>query len=801
MMRSLTILLMAFALIAEAAQPFFPIVQNGRSNAVIVSSQNDPVVNESAKLFAKQVEKATGANIPIITSPLAGKLNIILMREERNVDKRDAFSITFPNAATMLIKGTRESIPFAFEHLLERHFGLRRLTMNYQDFRWNSRPEAYSREFEVACEKLSNVSIPCFGVMQDASFNFKRSIYTHTSGWKARVSFPGTHDIVKWAFPPSKYADKDSWPKEILPIHNGKRYEMKKWGAQKNPNVFKVGWQPCWSNPKTAEIAVANILQQLAATKTEDDVYSINLDINDGGGCCQCDKCLAVVGGKQNSVGRMNYSNLYWKWINDIAEEVTKRHPTLFINCLAYREVLEPPDFILHPNVIPQICRELTAVQNPAAKNDIVDLLSGWSKKARTLFLWDYQYGQPYYLFPRIYFHEQAELFKMAHRYNVRGVFIEGKDFFGMEGPKHYLNAKLLWNINDDVDALLEEWCESYGGKEAAPFLLEYFGFWEEYWQREDIKKTGWFSSSTATYLQLGEQGTYTYALQKGDMAKLRELIEKAAEAAETPLQKKRTAFLRDYVFTISENAAKCLYSEFLQPDGSLESASDAVALLKSVPSAVDALNVLKGNELMNTSLLSIVESGLVSNVNAVNPFLMDSEVKSEIQKLAEMDTLPAALKTQFKIMLGAKLQNLIKNGSFEESSPLPQNAQQTKEHASDGESSIKIKNGSIEMTANDIMPLKTYYIAVDVYAINPSEEGRLGLHLAPRVGKTTVDWKRMRDIRLKDGWQSISFAYKVAKDNHMHKPVDNFIMYIRADDFKADEPLWIDNVRIYCID
>ena len=797
----LAVFLLTFAFIAVADLPSFPIVQNGSSNAVIVLPQNDSVVNTSAELFARQVEKATGASIPVANSPIADKLSIILQLEERNVDKRDAFSITFPNASTMLIKGTRNSIAYAFDYILERDFKVRRLIMNYDDLRWQKRPEAYSREFEVACERLSNVSIPCTDVMEDASFNFKRSIYTHASGWKTRISFPGTHDIAKWAFPPSKYADDNSWPMEILPIHNGKRYEMKKWGTQRNPNVFKMGWQPCWSNPKTAEIAVENILEQIAATPKQNDIYSINLDINDGGGCCQCDKCLAAVGGKLNSVSRMNYSNLYWKWINDIAEEVTKKHPSLFINCLAYREVLEPPDFSLHPNVIPQICRELTAVQNPTARKSIEDLLSGWSKKARTVFLWDYQYGPAYYLFPRIYFHQQAELFKMAHRYNVRGVFIEGYDFFGMEGPKHYINAKLLWNVNDDVDALLKEWCESYGGKAAAPFLMEYFKFWEDYWQRPEIQKTGWFSSSTATYLQLGEQGTYTYALKKGDLEKLRKLVESAADAAETPMQKKRTAFLRDYVFPISENAAKCLFSEFLRPDGSLESTDDAIALLKSVPDAVNAFNSLKKNGLASQRIMSIAEGGLVSNVNAITPFLTDSRVQAEIQRLAEMDSLPTAMKTQFKIMLGAKFPNLIENGSFEENNNLPQNARQDNEHASDGKSSIKFHNNTITIVANGIKPSKTYYIAVDVFAGNLSGEGKFSLHLAPRVEKTTTDWKRLRDIKLRQGWQTVSFAYQVPEQNFTNKPADNFILQICANNFEADEPLWIDNARIYCID
>ena len=122
-------------------------------------------------------------------------------------------------------------------------------------------------------------------------------------------------------------------------------------------------------------------------------------------------------------------------------------------------------------------------------------------------------------------------------------------------------------------------------------------------------------------------------------------------------------------------------------------------------------------------------------------------------------------------------------------------------ERASDGKSSIKFHNNPITIVANGIKPSKTYYIAVDVFADNLSGEGKFSLHLAPRVEKTTTDWKRLKDIKLSRGWQTVSFAYQVPEKNFTNNPVDNFILQICANNFEADEPLWIDNARIYCID
>ena len=91
------------------------------------------------------------------------------------------------------------------------------------------------------------------------------------------------------------------------------------------------------------------------------------------------------------------------------------------------------------------------------------------------------------------------------------------------------------------------------------PYLKEFCQFWENYWTGKEIRKTPWFESSKAIYYALGDH-THTFALQKGDMAYCRKLVNQILANAETPAQKKRAQLLSGE-FEASELAAKALFS------------------------------------------------------------------------------------------------------------------------------------------------------------------------------------------------------------------------------------------------
>src|SRR5699024_5948543 len=102
---------------------------------------------------------------------------------------------------------------------------------------------------------------------------------------------------------------------------------------------------------------------------------------------------------------------------------------------------------------------------------------------------------------------------------------------------------KLLWNPDQDVDELLDEWYERAVGKEAAPFLKEYYDLWENFWT-ERIKDTHWFNDwKEDTYLRF-KDASYLNEVTQNDIEESRDLIESVVDNAETSLQKKRANIL-----------------------------------------------------------------------------------------------------------------------------------------------------------------------------------------------------------------------------------------------------------------
>ena len=791
------------------------------------SAQNN--FNSYVTAFSRQTALCTGTALPIVEKAIPGQNRIIfnyVEREQSEPDRMNQFSWDFPDSRTMRITASASSIKFAFDQILEKNFGVVFL-MHYPH--WLKRPKGYDKDMEYIYPKKKDVSVTKEKFSDNASFfcrrNFSGDIYKE---WRIlRGAYLGMHGMALQVFPASKYAADNSWPKSILPIINGKRYVMPKLkpaDPKKANNAHYMNveryfpymsfWQPCWSNPESVTIAAANIIELLEKTPIDpvnrQKRYNINIDVSDCGGCCECDKCRAAVKGKYGKIGGPNYSDLYWKWVNNVAEIVCRKYPDVKFNCLAYREVTTPPSFKLHPNVIPQIARELAGpAVSPVEKKNTEQLFIDWANRAKTVFLWDYAYGSKYYVFPRIYFNLQAEMLRMAYKYKVRGIYCEGQDRIGMEGPKFYLMAKQMWNVNADVNALLKEWCRHAVGPDAAPYLEQYYRFWEQYWLRPEIQKVSWFSSASNIYMTLGESGSYTYAIRKGELAQLRKLLEKVIEKAGTPMEKKRAKYFMR-LFQISENAAKCLYSEYIQPNGAVADAADAAALLRSVPEAVKALAYLEKEPLItlpeaNSYMLKPLRTA-ICNFSSISAFLKDPAVMKELEKIVNNQEIPIEIRAQAKIMSGVKFKNRMDNGSFENTADQSWNFSRRGKldgtHVSDGKWAVKGINPLVRMIQKTgLVYGKKYMLQLDVYAEKESAEGEAFLLTNPTTrDDQNCEYILLSKIKLKKGWQTLSNTIHF-RGSRAGLPAEYFFLQFWCRKFEKDEPVWIDNVRLYQLD
>ena len=808
MKKFLTLVCFIFAALSvmESSGAGFYLVKEKKPCAVIVKPANgDAAWENTVQFFNEELKKCTGTEL-LTVNKVPAKGNFISFDiQKKPLAKEDAFQISFPEKRNLKISSSPVSLRWAFNHILQEELGV-----FYFMPPWNKR---YGMEINhYPALKDAKVKMTSFSSSPMLPFN---RLGSHKGGslsinWNAKYAFTGTHMMAIDVFPVYKYAPNNSWPQEILPVQaNGKKYVMPKSKLPLPKNIFHARkpysgfWQPCWSNPATTKIAVENILEILARNP---DKKGINMDVNDMGGYCVCKDCSKAVGGKRNSIRYPDYSDLYWKWVNDVATQVCKKYPDVYFTALAYCQVYDPPSFKLHKNVIPEICIETVVLHDKNQGEIRRKQLNAWKEKAHQLDLYDYLYGADFFLIPRIYFHTHSGILKELIRdFNLRSAYVSSDARTVFQGPMQQLFLKLMWDPALDVDKFLDKWYTLAVGEKAAPYLKKYYEFWEKYWTQEDITRTMWYKSVTNAYMSLGERNTHTFALKKGDLQYLRSLMENMVKNARTPGEKKRAALIMES-FNFSELACKAAFSEFFPPDGEIKTKEEVLELLKNCKEGFAAAD--KFAKHIYTKEISVDKGRnlLPSTVGAfsrIMKFASDPDVRKEMEKLSNDKSIPRILRAQFKIALGAKVKNYFPNGSFE-TAPLPgrwSGGKIDSKYASDGKKATMIRNGYCLYKIYGIPANKSYLLLFDVYTEKGSAEGRLTYKLGFAQGNVPKNWKSNKSLVLTPGiWSTFSAVIQIP-ENEAGKDAYHIRIPIWFNKFESNEPVWLDNMRLYCLD
>ena len=779
----------------------FVLVKNGKSEVSLV--KNARIGNEQ-KHFVREMGKC-GIDLPLADrSKLLNGKKIVFEIKELPIEKEDAFTIDFPDEKTMRIVCTPVSARWAVNHIMEKVFKVRYLFPHVAEYGAgdvNEYPKAVN--VSVKAEKFES---------KPHSFFLHRTLDWHCREFMAnfgsKSTIVGTHFITVDVFPVWKYAPDQSWPREILPVLRGRKYippKPAKLPLSSNPYLAKRGydvfWNPCFTNPATTEIAIRDIMETLKKNPGKREIY---MGLNDNGGMCTCPNCRKAVAGKRNSNNFADWSVPYWTWVHKVAEAVSPHYPNVWFAASSYREAMDPPPFKLHPKVVVKICFEIYGMRNPETAAKRHDLMKKWSESCRNLIFYDYCYGTQAYLLPRPTFRHHNRILKEFYRkYHVVGLSQETSVTTPFEGPKHYHLFRLMQDINTDPDQAVREWCVAAVGEKASKPLRQYYAFWDNYWMGDDITKTLWFSTNKNIYLQLGERSTHTFALKEGDMAYCRKLLEQTVALAQTPSQKRRARILLQY-FELSELAAQALFSEVISPEGKLKTVNDAVKLLRQVPRALAALDKLAKHPLKKYFAQDL-KGNMFSNLGLVMPYIKETAVRRELEKLASDPKLDRLLRCQIRIWLGAKAQNLVRNGSFESADSLPtawgggkQQSRRNHDYAHTGKYSLGRKGHISVEYGFPAQPGKTYLAIFSAFTPEGSAEGRLNYMLTPRRGKRNADHIRYLNITLPGGkWQTYVGSFTVRQRGNP----DNFLLNIWTDKFEKDELILIDDVQVYCLD
>jgi hypothetical protein len=436
------------------------LVENGKSDYVVVipnkATFNERKAWEELAHFIKQI---SGARLPVVTdaAPAADK-EIILGHNARlqemgvraNFKKLtdDGFTIRTVGDKLVIAGGAMYGTLYGVYTFLEDHLGCRW---------WTPAAGYLPKSATIKLKKINETQVPQIiyrdlyeGEAKDATFRARHKMNGGSCATQFGVEQYGVvPGFGGWAHtffnlvPPDKYFE--SHP-EYFSLVDGKRKAS----------------QLCLSNPEVFHIS-AETLRQLMAADPKQRYYSVSA--MDNPEMCTCDECKALDDREEAQ------SASVLAFVNKLAAEF----PDKMISMLAYWPTAKPPKTIKPAkNVQIMFCsgslRCLPLTQDNSF-NEINEWFEIWAKMAPELYLWQYvTYGtHSLYPFPNLRTLQPNMQYFLSQ--GMTGTFIEASWSMGSEMAelRTYLLAKLLWNPEADVEALMHEFLSGYFGASAGP--------------------------------------------------------------------------------------------------------------------------------------------------------------------------------------------------------------------------------------------------------------------------------------------------------------------------------------------
>ncbi|HIG48671.1 MAG TPA: DUF4838 domain-containing protein [candidate division Zixibacteria bacterium] len=550
------------------------LVQDNSARAVIVT-EDDPSgeMRKAAGVLIEYVEKSTGARLALQHKGDTRSTDVIIhvgldtyttdvMPFLLDTDE-DGFVIQTVDDSHLVIAGpTQRGTEYGVYTFLERFVGIRWLL-----------PGSDGEHVP----KRTDLTIPSIRIREEPVFLSRTQPGLSTPdqqlwGRRQRLHerFKGATHTIQNLFPPAKYAK--SHP-EFFPLINGERYlSPKGWD-----------WHPCFTAEGLAEEA-AKIIKDYFRRHPEETSHSIG--ISDGAVHCECATCCrSAEHGQKNWLGMRHVSEQYFRWANRVAELVTEEFPNKWLGCLAYSNVFQAPSNVrVHPRVVVFHTYDRHKWIHPDLEQEGHRLADEWREACPNMAWYDYTFGQGF-MVPRIYFHHMGDVYRYAGILDLKAITAESVHNWA-EGPKSYLLAKLQWNPDLDVDALLTDWYECAVGIDAAPYLSAYYELWEDIWTKRILASNA-FSLKGQQWLPL-HNDTYFDVLDRTDFAESRHLLEKAVAYAEAGKQRKRAQMLLRG-FEYYEASAYARLPDIDAGRSMLANADEALQLIGRMPDAVTA--------------------------------------------------------------------------------------------------------------------------------------------------------------------------------------------------------------------
>jgi len=236
----------------------------------------------------------------------------------------------------------------------------------------------------------------------------------------------------------------------------------------------------CSTNPEVLDIVAKKINAAFAANP---DAIIASLDPNDYAPMCLCDRCLAL----DRQYGQMKedgteVSDRMLHFSREIYDRLEPRFKDRYLGILIYGYQMKPPiSAKAHPHHVGLICDmfwtydhsrpwdDPTSPRNRVFKQELL----AWGSQLKQFGYYEY-IGNAEFYGPWGLVYKIREDLPAFHELGGTYLQPEGQAFFATQGLTFYINERLTWDLDADVDLLMEEFFNRFYGPAAEPM--------REYW-------------------------------------------------------------------------------------------------------------------------------------------------------------------------------------------------------------------------------------------------------------------------------------------------------------------------------
>ncbi|HIE52044.1 MAG TPA: DUF4838 domain-containing protein, partial [Armatimonadetes bacterium] len=457
-----------------AAQPVktpaaFPdsLVEDGQPTAsIVLSAEANDLTYFAASELQTYLAKMTGATLPLVEDTQEVTGHRLLVGPTRFTPSEvappahpEGFTLRRVGGDTVVLGGGGLGVLYGVYALLER-FGVR----------W-----FLPGEWGEVVPEVKTLRVGDLAVSEAPDFPM-RWIGTGLWSLRNRSNRVGAEGVAGFRILPSVYHSQERLLSRRRYFEDHPEYFALNRGQRRNEAHVKL----CTSNPEVARQVAANMAAMLDA---DPDIDLISLSPTDGMLYCECPHCTALDEAEVPRDQRMSRRMLLF--YNRVAKELAKSHPQAQILVGAYHIYTRPPKdpaLRAHPNLNVIICHyEGYCLAHPvndphcAANAKYRELLFAWQRLVGDVYFYEYYWKVNWMDLPWPIVHTIAQDIPYFHQIGVKGVYTQyNPDNVWTLGLNYYVAARLLWNVNTDVNALLEDFYRRFFGAAAEPMRAYY---------------------------------------------------------------------------------------------------------------------------------------------------------------------------------------------------------------------------------------------------------------------------------------------------------------------------------------